>query len=65
MNMLLYSSLHGTVGTPFCNYALFKLNTFDVFPLICGAHALMRGGFLEQVHAALNTAFHRKTALVP
>jgi hypothetical protein len=65
MNMLFYSAFNGIVGTPVCNYELFKLNTYDVFPHKCEAHALMRGGFLKRVYAALTTGFHRRTALVP
>jgi hypothetical protein len=65
MNTLFYSAFHGIVGTPFCNYELFKLNTYDVFPHKCDAQALMRGGFLKQVYAALTTGFHRRAALVP
>jgi hypothetical protein len=38
MNTLIYSAFHRIVGTLFCNYELFNLDTYGVFPPKCDAH---------------------------
>jgi hypothetical protein len=59
----------GIVGTPFCNYELFRLthtksSKYERSSGFIDYAALWRGGFGKQVRGVL-TGFHSITALVP